>query len=157
MAYDEYIVVRRSGPDGDGCLTASVCLVLFGLYVWFRSWFDDYAPHSPLFRFIGAFYHYTAVVPWRAYCSVQPTPYPRVNFLLGGFGLIAIPALLLLLSHKQPSFSKKTQAQLNGLWIVLRIALWIFIAPIVVGIVWLITLGIWNLLLLLGKWLFEKA
>lgn len=157
MDDDEIIIIRRRPKDGSGCLFAVGCGVLFLLYAWFRNWFDEYAPHSPLFRFISSFYHFAVAVPWNAYCGLQPTPYPRINVLLGGVGLIVVPALLLLLSHKQESFSKKTQSRLNVLWIVLLIALWIFLAPLVVGIVWLITLGIWNLLLLFGEWLFKKT
>ena len=157
MPDDEYIVIRRPGADGDGCLSVFVCLLLFGLYVWFRSWFDDYAPHSPLFKFIAVFYHYTAAVPWRGYWGLHPTSFPRINALLGGLGVLAVPGLLLWFGYKQQSFSKRTQTQLNLLWLVLRFGALIFVAPIVVGIAWLVFLGIWNLLLLLVHWLFQKT
>jgi hypothetical protein len=157
MANDEYIVIRRQGPAGDGCVSIIVCLILFGLYVWFRSWFDDYAPHSPLFRFIAAFYHHAAAAPWRAYWGLNPTPFPRINGLLGVLGMLAVPALLFWLAYKQKSFPEKTQARLNLLWIILRFGIFIFAAPIMVGIVWLILLGIWNLLVLLVHWLLEKT
>jgi hypothetical protein len=135
----------------------AVFVVVIVLCAWFYAWFEDYAAHSPLFQFISAFYHYVTAVPWRAYWSLAPTSSAGINGLMGVLGLVSVPATLIWLRRKQEFLPPRTQRRLSRLWIVLCIAALIFVAPVLTGIFWLISLGIWNLVLLLIHSFFKKT
>jgi hypothetical protein len=143
--------------ESNSCLSGLVFVVVIVLCAWFYAWFEDYAAHSPLFQFIGAFYHYVTAVPWRAYWSLAPTSSAGINGLMGILGLVSVPATLIWLRRKQEFLPPRTQRRLSRLWIVLCIAALIFVAPVLTGIFWLISLGIWNLVLLLIHSFFKKT